>query len=119
MTERWSRIAEIFEAALAEPPERRDAYLAEACAGDAELETEVRSLLAHHDESDGFLEPSRTPLRCMKYSSPSSLWMKPKPLSIRRVLIVPSIVASVPSSPSSDPVVIACLPCVAKTVRNP
>jgi serine/threonine-protein kinase len=48
----------IFAAALgkASPAERR-AFLAEACAGDAELRAGVEALLLAHDNPDSFLEP--------------------------------------------------------------
>ena len=62
MSGRWTRVGEIFDAALREPPERRAAFLREACGGDRELETDVRSLLASHDSAGDFLEPGRFPL---------------------------------------------------------
>jgi len=58
VSERWTRVGAIFEAALLEPPERRAAYLREACGGDREMETDVRSLLASHEAAGGFLEPA-------------------------------------------------------------
>ena len=45
-TERWERIAHIYQAASELPPEGRAAYLDEACAGDDALRQEVESLLA-------------------------------------------------------------------------
>ncbi len=51
--DRHSRLAELFDAALSIPGPRRDAYLSEACAGDAELLDELRDLLRHHDGGDG------------------------------------------------------------------
>jgi non-specific serine/threonine protein kinase/serine/threonine-protein kinase len=63
VTDRWQRVTEIFTRAANEPLDRLDAFLAEACGGDAALEAEVRSLLAHHRDASGFLEPSGTPLR--------------------------------------------------------
>ncbi|MFI5371967.1 MAG: protein kinase [Candidatus Eisenbacteria bacterium] len=62
MSEGWGRVTEIFHAALAEPADRRESFVAAACAGDETLAAEVRSLLAHHAESEGFLEPAHTPL---------------------------------------------------------
>jgi len=53
----WRRVGEIFEAALERAPDALSAFLAEACAGDAALEAEVRSLLASHDAAGRFLEP--------------------------------------------------------------
>ncbi len=55
MTERWERLSGLFSAALERPPADRDAFLDEACAGDAELRAEVVSLLTAHEQSDGFL----------------------------------------------------------------
>ena len=51
-----TRADAIFDAALDLPPESRDAFVAERCAGDAELHQTVRALLAAHDRSDGILE---------------------------------------------------------------
>jgi serine/threonine-protein kinase len=57
VSERWTRIGEIFDAATRLRAEERAAFVAVACAGDGELESDVRSLLAHHDAAAGFLEP--------------------------------------------------------------
>src|SRR5579864_5854259 len=46
----WQQVEEIFQEALQRDPAQRDAYLRQACHGDAELHREVSSLLAHHDE---------------------------------------------------------------------
>src|SRR5215469_10413704 len=54
--ERWHQIEEIFQGALQHDPAERDAFLREACHGDAEIQREVLSLLAHHDEA-GNAEP--------------------------------------------------------------
>jgi serine/threonine-protein kinase len=54
--ERWVRVREIFAAALAEPPDRRSAFLGEACAGDSELQTEAQALLSSHREAGSFIE---------------------------------------------------------------
>jgi serine/threonine protein kinase len=60
----WERIREILDSALQRPPDLRDAYLAEACAGDAALRSEVESLIAASGRS-AFLDrdplPSITP----------------------------------------------------------
>jgi Tol biopolymer transport system component len=58
-SERWQQVTEIFLAAVATDPERREAFLADACGGDAALLAEVESLLAAHDEAGTFGE---TPL---------------------------------------------------------
>jgi eukaryotic-like serine/threonine-protein kinase len=44
--ERWSRINELFFAALEQPTDERAAFIERGCAGDAELQCEVERLLA-------------------------------------------------------------------------
>ena len=46
----------IFKAAVKLPPERRAAYLDQACGTNHELRREVESLLAAHDQAGSFLE---------------------------------------------------------------
>ncbi|HEY2018436.1 MAG TPA: protein kinase, partial [Bryobacteraceae bacterium] len=45
-SDRWKQVDNLLQAALQRPPAERGRYLQQACAGDAELEREVRSLLA-------------------------------------------------------------------------
>ena len=54
--ESWRRVEELFHLALECPPERRSAFLDEACAGDDALRLEVASLLSNPDERESFLE---------------------------------------------------------------
>lgn len=56
MDHSWTRVAEIFHAALAETPEQRGAFLDAACGGNAALRAEVESLLASHHRAGAFLE---------------------------------------------------------------
>ena len=58
MSELWPEVEKVFEAVLTSPPPEREGTLARMCAGDAELLREVRSLLAAHAESEGFLATS-------------------------------------------------------------
>ncbi|NWF82756.1 MAG: serine/threonine protein kinase [Bryobacteraceae bacterium] len=53
--ERWSRLEEIFDAALARPEPERESFLAEACGGDAELLAHARRLVAAHDGAGAFM----------------------------------------------------------------
>jgi serine/threonine protein kinase len=46
----------IFKAAVKLPPDRRAAYLDQACGSDAELRAEIESLLHAHDATGSFLE---------------------------------------------------------------
>jgi TolB-like protein len=54
--ERWKRVNELFESALARTPRQREAFLVEACGDEAALRDEVDSLLTAHDEAGGFLD---------------------------------------------------------------
>jgi len=54
--ERWQKVEKLFYAALEQKPERRADFLAEECAGDEELRSEVESLLKHGDLPDGFID---------------------------------------------------------------
>jgi serine/threonine protein kinase/Tol biopolymer transport system component len=55
--ERWQRIATICDAALDVADSERDTFLAEACAGDATLRQEVRTLLAHDQDVSPLDQP--------------------------------------------------------------
>jgi predicted ATPase len=48
------QISQLFQAALALPPEQRSAFLAEACAGDEQLSQELAARLAAHEASLNF-----------------------------------------------------------------
>jgi predicted ATPase len=50
-SERWERTKEILEQALRLAPEERQAYLDSACGADADLLSEVESLIASHEEA--------------------------------------------------------------------
>jgi eukaryotic-like serine/threonine-protein kinase len=54
--ERWQRINEVFHAALDCAADECEGFLAEACAGDAELRAEVESLLAAHTQPGDFID---------------------------------------------------------------
>ena len=54
--ERWKQVDELLQSALLVPSDRREEFLRQACAGDAELEQEVRSLLTSHRNIGDFLE---------------------------------------------------------------
>jgi Tol biopolymer transport system component len=57
-SERWERIGEIYASVVSYSKTSRRAMLEEACAGDAELRTEVESLLTARDDAGDFLSPS-------------------------------------------------------------
>src|SRR5262245_46599420 len=53
---RWKQVDRLLQAALERPPGQRAEFLRQACAGDTELEREIQSLLASHQEAGSFLE---------------------------------------------------------------
>src|SRR5215467_3479269 len=55
-SEQWKQLDKLLHAALLLPPEQRDAFLREACAGNETLEREARSLLTLEQKAEGFLE---------------------------------------------------------------
>lgn len=55
-SERWARIADIYEAAAERPAGERAVFLSHACAEDDELRREVESLLAQDVSRDGPME---------------------------------------------------------------
>jgi serine/threonine protein kinase/tetratricopeptide (TPR) repeat protein len=55
-SERWQQLDSLLQAVLERLPEERDAFLRQACAGDEELEHEIRSLLVLEREAGSFLE---------------------------------------------------------------
>jgi eukaryotic-like serine/threonine-protein kinase len=55
-SEHWQQVTEIFHAALASDPARRNAFLADACGDDTRLRADVEALVAAHDEAGPFGE---------------------------------------------------------------
>ncbi len=56
-SDRWARVAELFDQAQQCSPDEQAAFLDEACAGDVELKAEVMALLDAGGRADGFLTP--------------------------------------------------------------
>jgi tetratricopeptide (TPR) repeat protein/predicted Ser/Thr protein kinase len=55
-SDRWKQVDSLLLAVLERPPDERDAFLRQACAGDEALESEVRSLLASQRRAGSFLD---------------------------------------------------------------
>jgi eukaryotic-like serine/threonine-protein kinase len=55
-SDRWKQVDDLLQSVMDRPPEERDAFLRQACAGDGSLEREVRSLLSLEPHVGGFLE---------------------------------------------------------------
>jgi hypothetical protein len=54
--ERWKRVRELFEAAVERRPDKRTAFLDEACSGDASLREDVEALLSSDRAAGSFIE---------------------------------------------------------------
>src|SRR5215510_1259555 len=54
--ERWQRIKQLYHIALGREANEREAFLAEVCAGDESLRSEVESLLRCDARAEGFME---------------------------------------------------------------
>ncbi|MBL8205847.1 MAG: serine/threonine-protein kinase [Blastocatellia bacterium] len=54
--EQYQRIGALFDEALEQAPEQRSAWLQQACGADLALYSAVEDLLAHHNESEEFLD---------------------------------------------------------------
>jgi hypothetical protein len=55
-SERWQQVKELYLAASEREASERQLFLAEACGEDAELRSEVESLLAYNEKSEDFIE---------------------------------------------------------------
>ena len=66
--ERWKRVEDLLQSALRLPTDQQDEFLRQACADDAPLLQEVRSLLTSHRKVGSFLE---VPVRHAPTSSDS------------------------------------------------
>ena len=54
--ERWQQVKEIFDSAIKYVPEHREGFLSLACGGDAELRSEVESLITSHEKEGSFID---------------------------------------------------------------
>src|SRR5689334_12133557 len=54
--DKWHRVREIFDSAIARKPEERREFIREACAEDEELRCEIESLLLSLDRAESFME---------------------------------------------------------------
>ena len=54
--DRWQEVQDVFGAALDQPTDRRSGFLSKACAEDADLRSEVESLLAAHSKATDVIE---------------------------------------------------------------
>ena len=66
---RWHQVEQIFHEALQRQPEQRAAFLAQTCAGDKVLLSEVNSLLNSFGQDDSFFEASASTLAAEMFGS--------------------------------------------------
>src|ERR1700722_5210804 len=55
-SERWKQVEDLLQLALERPPQEREGFLRPARVGDEQMERQVRSLLAAHQDAGSFLE---------------------------------------------------------------
>ncbi len=54
--ERWQQIDQLFHLALEQERGQRAVFLAQACAGDQALQSEIEELISSHEQAEGFIE---------------------------------------------------------------
>src|SRR5262245_46958341 len=64
--QRWEQVETLYHAALEHEPAARDAYLAQACAGDEELRREVGELLRYDGASESFIQGNALAFEAMR-----------------------------------------------------
>jgi serine/threonine protein kinase len=84
--DRWRRLNDVFDAAVALGAAERPAYVARACAGDDALRVEVERLVAAHERSEGgkFIDASPAPAVAARLLDPDTLH-DATPMAGRRV----------------------------------
>jgi serine/threonine protein kinase len=55
-SERWQKVKEVFQSAIAHTPAERSAFLLTACLGDDDLRHEIESLLAAYEKDGTFID---------------------------------------------------------------
>ncbi len=60
--ERYEKVGQLFYAALEVPPDRREAFLIQACGADEDLRQEVASLISAHEQAGEFVAGPATNL---------------------------------------------------------
>ena len=70
--ERWHRIEQLYHAALERAANQRGAFLAQECADDAKLRSEVEMLIAANEQAGGFLAAPALDLQAKKIAAEDS-----------------------------------------------
>src|SRR5580692_7675336 len=82
--ERWKQIDGVLQSVLDRAPEERDAFLRQACAGDQDLESEVRSLLTHEQSAERFMD--RPALEIAAHGMADTAWPSGTKISHYRIV---------------------------------
>ena len=69
----WKKVDALLEEALAQPPERREAFVTEATDGNTELRNEVLSLVRAQAEASNFMEHSAMKVAAAAWAQDSNL----------------------------------------------
>lgn len=72
MSERWKQIESLYHAALERETATREAFLAEACAGDEELRREVASLIGYDGQPASLIESPALEVAAREWADESS-----------------------------------------------
>jgi serine/threonine protein kinase len=84
----WADAKRVFEAALDRPEAERAAFVDQACGGNTALLEEVRSLLAWHKGSTGFLETPAAPVSSTSAETTTAIGLIGKSIGAWRILDV-------------------------------
>ncbi len=84
--ERFQKAGDLYDQALELEPDRRDAFLREACADDEELRREVESLLAAHESAEGFIDQPALEIAAGLFSNQTSGSIEGKKIGNYQVL---------------------------------
>ena len=82
MSAPWERVEQIFHAALDLPNEKRDDFLEEACAGDAALAAEIKSMLRAHTTAAELLEQPALELHAEIFAEEEGALRSGRPLGV-------------------------------------
>jgi eukaryotic-like serine/threonine-protein kinase len=86
--ERWAKIDRLLDEAMDRLPEDRAVFLADACAGDQELQREVQSLLDAHAKSASFLSTLALDMAARRLAGEKQISLIGKQLGSYQVIAV-------------------------------
>ncbi|HEV3056981.1 MAG TPA: protein kinase [Vicinamibacterales bacterium] len=84
-SERWKRVERVYHAARERPFDERAAFLDAACAGDAELQREVESLLNQPASGEGFLSEPAVAVAAQMVSQPGGSMLTGRKIGVYQI----------------------------------